>query len=136
VCRSNLRDRRGRILCIDARKLGKMIDRLHRELADGDIRKIAHTYHAWRGDRSIKRKYQDVPEFCKRATLAELRAHGYVLMPGRYVGAEIQQDDDEPFEEQMARLVSQLREQQAEAAMLDAAIASNLHALDYWEKPR
>ena len=65
------------------------------------------------------------------ATLEEIRKHGHVLTPGRYVGAEAQEDDDEPFEEKMKRLVTQLREQQAEAAKLDAAIAKNLKELGY-----
>jgi type I restriction enzyme M protein len=130
------RDRRGQMLFIDARKLGTMIDRVHRELTDEDIRKIAGTYHAWRGDvgatgRSPLPEYRDIPGFCKSATIEEIRKHGYVLTPGRYVGAEVVEDDGEPFEEKMARLVAQLREQQAEAAKLDAAIAKNLEELGY-----
>ncbi len=125
-----LRDRRGEVLFIDARKLGRMVDRTHRELTDEDIRKIADTYHAWRGERDAG-EYNDVPGFCKSATLEEIRKHGYVLTPGRYVGAAPQEDDDEPFEEKMARLVAQLREQQAEAARLDAAIAANLKELGF-----
>lgn len=76
-------------------------------------------------------EYQDVPGFCKSATLEEIRKHDHVLTPGRYVGAEAQEDDDEPFEEKMQRLVAQLREQQAEAAKLDAMIARNLEELGY-----
>ena len=124
------RDRRGEILFIDARKMGRMVDRTHRELTDEDIAKIANTYHAWRGEKEAG-EYQDVPGFCKSATLDEVRKHGYVLTPGRYVGAEAQKDDGEPFEEKMARLVAQLREQQAEAARLDKAIAANLKELGY-----
>ncbi|ADD29204.1 type I restriction-modification system subunit M [Meiothermus ruber] len=124
------RDRRGEILFIDARKMGRMVDRTHRELTDEDIAKIASTYHAWRGEKDAG-EYQDVPGFCKSATLDEVRKHGYVLTPGRYVGAEAQEDDSEPFEEKMARLVAQLREQQAEAARLDKAIAANLKELGY-----
>jgi type I restriction enzyme M protein len=124
------RDRRGEILFIDARKLGRMVDRTHRELTDEDIARIANTYHAWRGEKEAG-EYQDVPGFCKSATLDEVRKHGYVLTPGRYVGAEAQADDGEPFEQKMARLVAQLREQQAEAAKLDAAIAANLKELGF-----
>ena len=124
------RDRRGEILFIDARKMGTMIDRVHRELTDEEIRKIADTYHAWRGEKDAG-EYQDIPGFCKSATLEEVRKHGYVLTPGRYVGAAPQEDDDEPFDEKMQRLVTQLREQQAEAAKLDAAIAANLKELGY-----
>ena len=73
--------------------------------------------------------YADVPGFCKATVLEEVRKHGHVLTPGRYVGAEVQEDDGEPFEEKMARLTAQLREQQAEGAKLDAAIAANLTML-------
>jgi type I restriction enzyme M protein len=124
------RDRRGEILFVDARKMGRMVDRTHRELTDEEIQQIARTYHAWRGERDAG-EYADVPGFCKSATLEEVRKHGYVLTPGRYVGAEAQEDDGEPFEEKMQRLVKQLREQQAEAAKLDAAIAANLRELGY-----
>ncbi|WP_028490830.1 type I restriction-modification system subunit M [Thermus islandicus] len=124
------RDRRGQVLFIDARKMGQMVDRTHRELTDEHIRKIADTYHAWRGDKDAS-EYRDVPGFCKSATLEEIRRHGYVLTPGRYVGAPPQEEDDEPFEEKMRRLVAELREQQAEAVKLDAAIARNLKELGY-----
>ena len=125
------RDRRGQTLFIDARKMGTMIDRVHRELTEEDIRKIADTYHAWRGDKDCKVKYQDVPGFCKSATIEEIRHHNHILTPGRYVGAAPQEEDDEPFEEKMQRLVAELRKQQAEAAKLDAAIAKNLEELGY-----
>ena len=132
-----LRDRRGEILFIDARKLGAMIDRVHRELTEDDIARIADTYHTWRGDLtpgpSPRRRgeYVDIPGFCKSATLADVRGHGHVLTPGRYVGAEAQEEGGEPFEEAMARLVATLRQQQAEAVRLDAAIAANLEGLGY-----
>jgi type I restriction enzyme M protein len=128
---ARFRDRRGHVLFIDARKLGAMIDRVHRELTDADIGKIAETYHAWRGDRNCKQTYADIPGFCKSATLEEIRKHGHVLTPGRYVGAAEVEDDGEPFEEKMKRLTATLREQQAEAAKLDAAIAANLKDLGY-----
>jgi type I restriction enzyme M protein len=129
------RDRSGQVLFIDARKLGVMRDRTHRELTDEEIARIARTYHAWRGEKGAG-KYEDIPGFCKSATLDEIRKHGHVLTPGRYVGAEAQEDDGEPFEDKMNRLVAQLREQQAEAAKLDAAIAANLKELGYWGTPR
>jgi type I restriction enzyme M protein len=130
------RDRRGETLFIDARKLGSMIDRVHRELTDEDIAKIAGTYHAWRGDvirnsKSEVRIYEDVPGFCKAAKLDDIRKHGHVLTPGRYVGAEAAEEDDEPFDEKMKRLAATLQQQQAEAAKLDTAIASNLKELGY-----
>lgn len=124
------RDRRGHTLFIDARKLGTMVDRVHRELTDDDIRKIAGTYHAWRGDKDAG-EYADITGFCKSATVDDIRKHGHVLTPGRYVGAEAAEDDGEPFEEKMKRLTATLREQQGEAVNLDAAIAANLKELGY-----
>ncbi|MGC9237907.1 MAG: type I restriction-modification system subunit M, partial [Thiomonas sp.] len=99
------RDRRGQVLFIDARKLGVLVDRTRRELTDEEIQRIADTYHAWRGEPNAG-AYADVPGFCKSATLEDIRKHGYVLTPGRYVGAADVQDDGEPFEEKMARLSS------------------------------
>ena len=126
------RNRSGEILFIDARKLGRMTDRTHRELDDADIARIADTYHAWRGEADAG-EYADAPGFCKSATLEEVRKHGHVLTPGRYVGAEPQADDGEPFEQKMRRLAAQWRGRQAEAAKLDAAIAANLKALGFGE---
>ena len=123
------RKRGGEVLFIDARKLGRMVDRTHRELTDEDIARIADTYHAWRT--SEDDGYADVPGFCKSAPLDEVRRHGHVLTPGRYVGAEPQEDDGEPFEDKMKRLVAQLREQQDHASNLDAAIDANLKELGY-----
>ena len=96
------RDRRGETLFIDARKLGTLVDRVHRELTDADIARIAGTYHAWRGDKDAG-DYTDVPGFCKSASLDDIRKHSHVLTPGRYVGAEsAEDDDDEPFDEKNA----------------------------------
>ncbi len=167
------RKRRGEVLFIDARKLGRMVDRTHRELTDEDTARIADTYHAWRGgvqeaSPSLKgesrgkgadtpspvqagklggrntpsplegegwgegeKTYADIPGFCKSSSLEEIRKHGHVLTPGRYVGAEPQPDDGEPFEDKMQRLVTQLREHQAEAAKLDVAIEANLKRLGF-----
>ena len=124
------RDRRGETLFIDARKLGTLADRVHRELTNADIAKIAGAYHGWRGDKGAG-EYADVPAFCKAAKLEDIRKHGYVLTPGRYVGAEAAVDDGELFEEKMRRLTATLRAQQVEAAKLDAAIAANLKELGY-----
>ena len=124
------RNRRGHVLFIDTRKLGHMVDRTHRELTDEDIARIAGTYHAWRGEKEAG-KYTDISGFCKSASLEEIRKHGHVLTPGPYVGAEAQEEDSEPFDEKMTRLSAQLREQQAEAAKLDAAIAANLKELGF-----
>ena len=130
VRKTRLRDRRGQVLFIDARNMGVMVDRTRRELTDEEIRKIADTYHAWRGEKDAG-EYADVPGFCKSATLDEIRKHDYVLTPGRYVGAAAQEDDGEPFEVKMARLAAQWRQQRAEAARLDAAIEANLEALGF-----
>lgn len=124
------RDRHGETLFIDARKLGRMADRTHRKLSDEDIAKIAGTYHAWRGDPDAG-EHTDVSGFCKAVRIEEIRDHGYVLTPGRYVGLEARDEDDEPFDEKMRRLVAECGEQQAEAAKLDAAIAANLKELGY-----
>ncbi|MBC8253448.1 MAG: SAM-dependent DNA methyltransferase [Ardenticatenia bacterium] len=123
------RDRRGETLFIDARKLGTMIDRVHRELTDDDIAQIADTYHAWRGDQDCQQGYEDVPGFCKAATLDDIRGHNHILAPGRYVGMAEVEEDDEPFEEKMERLMAQLEEQFAEGAQLEAAIRENLGLL-------
>jgi len=124
------RDRRGETLFIDARKMGTLVDRVHRELTDEDIAKIASTYHAWRGDKGAG-TYADVPGFCKVAKLDDIRKHGHVLTPGRYVGAAAAKEDDEPFAEKMKGLAATLRKQQEEAAKLDAAIAANLKELGF-----
>ena len=124
------RDRRGEVLFIDARKLGHMVDRTRRELAEEDIGQVARTYHAWRGEKDAG-GYQDLPGFCRAATLAEIGEHNYVLTPERYVGAEATQDDGEPFEDKMQRLGTRWLEQQAQAVKLDAAIKTNLKSLGF-----
>ena len=136
---SKFRDRRGQTLFIDARKMGHLVDRIHRELSDEEIARIARTYHAWRALPSPASSsrgaggegYEDVPGFCKSATTDEIAAHGYVLTPGRYVGAEEVEDDGEPFEAKMKRLTATLREQMLEAERLDRAIERNLKELGY-----
>ncbi len=124
------RDRRGQVLFVDARKLGRMVDRTHRELTDEDVARVAATYHAWRGEKEAG-DYADIAGFCKSAPIDEIRKHGHVLTPGRYVGAEAVEDDGEPFEEKMRRLAATLREQQAEGARVDAAITANLRSLGF-----
>jgi len=133
------RDRRQQTLFIDARKLGTLIDRVHRELTDADLEKITGTYHAWRGDHlspfplagAGAAPYADIAGFCKSATTAEIAAHGHVLTPGRYVGAEEIEDDGEPFEVKMQRLVAALDAQFAESAKLESVIRTNLQGLGY-----
>ena len=97
-----LRDRRGEVLFIDARKLGALVDRTRREFSDEDITKIATAYHAWRGEKDVGR-YEDIPSFCKSAELEEIRTHSYVLTPGRYVGAADVEDDEASFDERFCR---------------------------------
>jgi len=125
------RKRAGETLFIDARKLGTMVDRVHRELTDADIGKLADTYHSWRGDKGVKVKYADAPGFCKAAKLDEIRGHGHILTPGRYVGAAEAEDDGEPFDDKMKRLTDELRAQTERAAKLDALIRANLKEIGY-----
>ena len=127
------RDRRGETLFIDARQLGTMVDRVHRELTAADIRRIADTYHAWRGDKDCRQQYEDIPGFCKAATLEDIRRHNYILTPGRYVGVAPVQEDAEPFAEKMQRLTAQLEEQFAESARLEQIIRANLRDLGGWK---
>ena len=124
------RDRRGSVLFIDARNLGRMADRTHRELTHADIGRIAGTYHAWRGEAGAG-AYADVPGFCKSATLAQIRRQDHILTPSRYVGSAAQESDAESIDDTMRRLVAQLRELRAEAVTLDADIAANLRELGY-----
>ena len=125
------RDRQGELLFIDARKLGHMVDRTHRELNSDDVARIADTYHIWRGSKNGQ--YEDVAGFCKSVPLEEISKHDHVLTPGRYVGAPPQEDDGEPFAEKMTRLAAQWREQQAEAQRLDEQIEANLTRLGFGE---
>ena len=133
------RDRRKHTLFIDARKMGTLVDRVHRELTDADLDKITSTYHAWRGDKESRHSreggnlvsYADILGFCKSATTAEIAAHGFVLTPGRYVGAAEVEDDGDPFEEKMPRLVAELKAQFEESAKLEQAIKANLRGLGY-----
>jgi type I restriction enzyme M protein len=157
------RDRRGETLFIDARKMGSLIDRTHRELSSDDIGKIADTYHAWRspdkqlpstkhfsptgrdksegalhgrgagGEGNSAIIYEDIAGFCKSATLEDIKSHHYVLTPGRYVGAEAIVDDGIPFEEKMAELSDNLYQQMRESIELDAVIRKNLEVLGYGE---
>jgi type I restriction enzyme M protein len=122
------RKRKEEVLFIDARKLGRMIDRVQRELMAEDVARIAATYHAWRGDKGAG-KYEDVAGFCKSATLEEVRGHQHVLTPGRYVGAEDVEEDEESFEVKFPRLMHQLEEQFAQASKLQVMIQQDLARL-------
>jgi type I restriction enzyme M protein len=122
------RDRRGETLFIDARKMGTMVDRVHRDLTDGDLAKIAGAYHSWRGDEGAG-EYADVPGFCKAERIEDIRAQDFVVAPGRYVGVAAAQEDDEPVEEKMKRLTAALQQQMMDAMALDKTILANLRHL-------
>ena len=141
------RDRSGETLFIDARRMGQLVDRVHRELTSEDIDTIAGVYHAWRaaqgsasvaGDRMSEEaseggEYEDKPGWWQSVTLDDIKGHGYVLTPGRYVGAEAVEDDGVPFEEKMAELTTQLYEQFAKSDALETAIKRNLEAIGFGE---
>ncbi|GGE58281.1 DNA methyltransferase [Halopseudomonas oceani] len=139
-------DRSGQVLFIDARKLGTSVSRVQIELTDADIERIAQTVAAWRGETldapdstsrhsreggNLAEPYEDIPGFCRSVTLLEIAEHGHVLTPGRYVGAEEVEDDDEAFAEKMQRLTKQLGEQMQKGAELDQLIRQKLGGLGY-----
>jgi type I restriction enzyme M protein len=124
------RDRRGEVLFIDARGFSSLVDRTHRELSDDEITRIAETYHRWRGEKEVG-KYEDIPGFCRSATLEEIRKHDHVLTPGRYVGTELQEDDGEPFEEKMRSLCASLTKQMAVSREMDAAVSTALRQVGF-----
>lgn len=136
---SNHRNREGETLFIDARNMGSMISRVHKELSTDDIAEITRTYHAWRGETVIARNdsdaaihvYEDVPGYCKSVTLDDIKGNDYVLTPGRYVGAAIEEDDGEVFEEKMRELTQTLYQQMDKAEKLDVVIKQNLAGLGY-----
>lgn len=122
------RDRSGEILFIDARKMGYMADRTHRELTDEDVQEIANVYHTWRGEGG---EYEDVRGFCKSVELNEVKKHDFILTPGRYVGFAEEEEDLEEFHEKMKRLTSELAEQFRKSEELEREIKSNLQRLGY-----
>jgi type I restriction enzyme M protein len=121
---SRFRDRRRQTLFLDARKMGHLVDRSHRELSEAEISRLASAYHGWRGEKEAS-KYEDASGFCKSGTTEEIAAHGYVLTPGRYVGAEEVEDDGESFERKLKRLAAILEEQFVESSRLEKIIRSN-----------
>jgi len=122
------RNRKEHVLFVDARKLGLMVDRRHRELTEADIRRISDAYHTWREELK-DRKYKDIPGFCKSASLDDIRKQGWILTPGRYVGPEDEEDETEPFEAKMARLTSELQRQFEDSRKLEEEIKKNLEML-------
>lgn len=121
---------KGKILFIDARKLGFMVDRKVRELSEDDIQKIASTYQNWRQGK----EYEDVKGFCKEAAIDEIADQDYILTPGRYVGIEEVEDDGEPFEEKMTRLTTELFDLFEESHKLEDEICNKLAAIGYGNK--
>ncbi|MCP4766553.1 MAG: N-6 DNA methylase [Gammaproteobacteria bacterium] len=124
------RDRQNETLFIDARNIGAMIDRTHKEFSADDIAGIARTYHAWRGE-AKDGAYEDKAGYCKSATLGEIKANDYVLTPGRYVGAAEIEDDGVPFEEKMGELSRTLYRQMEESKKIDEVVKGNLRELGY-----
>ena len=122
--------RKGEVLFVDARKLATMISRVQSELTDAVIDRIANTVAAWRGEPDAG-EYQDVAGFCRSVPLAEIAQHGHVLTPGRYVGSEEVEDDDEAFADKMQKLTEKLGEQMAKGAELDQLIRRKLGGLGY-----
>lgn len=121
-------NRQDKILFIDARKMGTMVTRKHREFSDEEIAEIYNTYHNWRDN---KKEYKDIQGFCKSADIEEVREHEYILTPGRYVGIEEVEDDGEPFEEKMTRLTGELAEMFAKSHKLEEEIKQRLGAIGY-----
>lgn len=122
------------MLFIDARKLGRMDTRVTRVFDEADVQRIAGTVHRWRGQAGAVAQdgaYADLPGFCRAVKRAEISEHGFVLTPGRYVGAEAADEDDEAFAEKMERLTGELAEQMAKGVELDAVIRAKLGGLGY-----
>jgi type I restriction enzyme M protein len=122
------RNRQGEILFIDARKMGIMKDRRHRELTEEDIKKISSTYHTWRGEDG---EHKDITGFCKSTILEEVRKQNYIFTPGSYVGIPEEEDDGIPFEEKMKKLTTELAEQMKESHRLDEEIKKNLESIGF-----
>jgi type I restriction enzyme M protein len=127
--------RKGEVLFIDARKLGTNVSRVQIQLTEDEIERIAQTVADWRGEPldkgGVVNDYTDIPGFCRSVTLKEIAEHGHVLTPGRYVGAEAVEDDDEAFAVKMQTLTEKLGEQMAKGAELDALIRQKLGGLGY-----
>lgn len=123
-------NRKDKILFIDARKMGTMVSRKHRELSDEEITRIYDTYHLWRDG---KQNYQDIDGFCKSASLEKVKANSYILTPGRYVGVEVIENDQESFEDQMSRLANELVEIITTSNELNNEIILQLKGIGYYE---
>ena len=126
---SNNKERKNEILFIDAREIGHMVSRTLKEFSDEDIQKVAQTYHAWRGTND--KPYEDIAGFCKVANLEEVKNNEYILTPGRYVGLADVEEEEEPFEQKMERITSELSEQFAKSKELEDQIRKSLEGLGY-----
>jgi type I restriction enzyme M protein len=125
------RERSGETLFIDCRRMGYMVNRTKRELADEDVEKVSQAYQNWRSKDSFG-DYEDERGFCKAVTTkGEIAEHGGIIVPGRYVGVPPLPDDGEPFEEKMKRLTSELGEHFAESRRLEDEIRKNLGDLGF-----
>ena len=126
---SNNKERKNEILFIDAREIGLMVSRTLKEFSDEDIQKVAQTYHSWKGTND--KSYEDIAGFCKIANLEEVKNNEYILTPGRYVGLADVEEDEEPFEQKMERITSELSEQFAKSKELEDQIRKSLEGLGY-----
>ena len=126
---SNNKERKNEILFIDAREIGHMVSRTLKEFSDEDIQKVAQTYHSWKGTND--KSYEDIAGFCKIANLEEVKNNEYILTPGRYVGLADVEEDEEPFEQKMERITSELSEQFAKSKELEDQIRQSLEGLGY-----
>lgn len=129
---NKFRNRKKQTLFIDARKYGSLVSRVHRVLSESEIKEIADCYHSWRGEAGLP-EYEDIAGFCKSVSIEEIKKHNYVLTPGRYVGMEEIETDDEPFEEKMERLTTKLYAQMKEGERLNEVIKKNLEEIGYGE---
>ena len=123
---SKNKKQKGKTLFIDARKMGYMVDRKHRDFKEEDIQKLADTFTAFQ-----EGTLEDVKGFCAVATLQDIAKQDYILTPGRYVGIEEQEDDGEPFEEKMTRLTSELSDMFKKSHELEDEIREKLKAIGY-----
>ena len=126
---SNNKERKNEILFIDAREIGHMVSRTLKEFSEEDIQKVAQTYHSWKGTND--KSYEDIAGFCKIANLEEVKNNEYILTPGRYVGLADVEEDEEPFEQKMERITSELSEQFAKSKELEDQIRKSLEGLGY-----
>ena len=127
--RNSKKERQNEILFIDARDIGHVVSRTLKEFSDEDIQKVAQTYHAWKGTND--KSYEDIAGFCKVANLEEIKNNEYILTPGRYVGLADVEEDEEPFEQKMERITSELSEQFAKSKELEDQIRKSLEGLGY-----